>query len=331
MARGMSRRTDAVWNPPGRTADITALFALHRSGAAPAARIGRPAREARLRRAGRGPRLHGRALPRAARRVPARRVLWYALAAGAGSAAVASALGLVASSRRRIGHRGFLRRLARLGRPAARRGAPGPPRAAGHAVRRACVEALILITLIAALGVWFVAMPGFSRGDALLTALFLVDLVALALAALAAVGGRDAARVGGRIALGCAIASAGDGLVAVESAGRLGGVEFVAPLLWAAAGVALTAAADGDVAAYAPRACARTAPPPAGSTRGWCSRSPPSGDARDRLRAPSRRRPERRSARVLRLLLGRAAACSSSAVRPICSWTTASRSTASAG
>ena len=229
----------------------------------------------------------------AAGRVPARRLLWYVLAAGAGTAAVASALGLVATLGGgsataafyvgSLGSAGLLVGAAIL----ARRELPGTR-------FDAVVEALILITLIAALGVWFVAIPGFTSGDSLLTALFLVDLVALALAALAAVGGRGVARVGGRIALGCAIASAGDGLVAVESAGQLGAVEFLAPLLWAAAGAALTAAADGDSPRTRPRARRELASrldlhPP---RIPLCRRR---GDARHCPRAPSGRRPDARA------------------------------------
>jgi diguanylate cyclase (GGDEF)-like protein len=245
MASGESRRRDAVWNPPGRTADVTALFAL--IAAAP---MLLPALGVELEKLAFAIPVAalGYAFARclaAARRVPARRFLWNVVATAAALGATASVLGLVAglggdsaSAAYYVGSLASVALLVGTGM-LARRELSGTR-------LDAFVEALILITLIAALSVWFVVVPGVVDGDALLTAIVLIDLVALGLAALVAVGGRGLAHVGGRIALGCGLASAGDSFVALESAGYLGGAEFVAPLLWAAAAAALTAAADGD-------------------------------------------------------------------------------------
>ena len=90
------------------------------------------------------------------------------------------------------------------------------------------------------MGVWFVAVPGFKRGDAVLTSVFIVDLAALALAAIPtlAAAARADRRTGWWLLGVCAGATIGDGYVAA------GGLSpAVTALSWTAASICLVGAA----------------------------------------------------------------------------------------
>jgi diguanylate cyclase (GGDEF)-like protein/putative nucleotidyltransferase with HDIG domain len=102
-------------------------------------------------------------------------------------------------------------------------------------------DALLFDTVVVALGVWFVAVPGFRDGDAVLTSVFVVDLLALALAAVPTLAATERAErhTGWWLVGVCAGAACGDGFVAAggSSAG-------VTALFWTASSVALAAAAS---------------------------------------------------------------------------------------
>ena len=108
------------------------------------------------------------------------------------------------------------------------------------ASRQRLADALLFDTVVLALGVWFVAVPGFDHGDPVLTSVFVVDLLALALAAiptLAATERRDR-HTGWWLVGVCAGAAFGDGFVAA------GGTALaVTAIFWTASSVALVAAA----------------------------------------------------------------------------------------
>jgi diguanylate cyclase (GGDEF)-like protein/putative nucleotidyltransferase with HDIG domain len=102
------------------------------------------------------------------------------------------------------------------------------------------VDALLFDAVVVALGVWFVAVPGFEHGDPVLTTVFVIDLVALALAAVPTLAAtrRSDRRTGWWLLGVCAGAMVGDGFVTV------GGVApAVTALCWTASSVALVGAA----------------------------------------------------------------------------------------
>jgi diguanylate cyclase (GGDEF)-like protein/putative nucleotidyltransferase with HDIG domain len=112
------------------------------------------------------------------------------------------------------------------------------------------VDALLLGCVVAAGAIYFVAVPGFARGGPVLTWVFLVDLLALLLAALTTVGrsGTRHRRVGWWLTGACAAAMAGDGVVALQIGDRLGAHGLPTALMWAAAGYCVAVAAEVDVA-----------------------------------------------------------------------------------
>jgi hypothetical protein len=109
-------------------------------------------------------------------------------------------------------------------------------------------DAVLLGTLVIALGGYCVAIPGFTNGDALLTSVFLVDLCALLLGALATLAGPvGGARVRGWwLVAGCASAAIGDGLTSTAAAGELPSVVSLTALLWAGTGMCVAVAAHRE-------------------------------------------------------------------------------------
>jgi diguanylate cyclase (GGDEF)-like protein/putative nucleotidyltransferase with HDIG domain len=235
--RGRPRR-DAAWNPPSKGGDVTALFAVL---------VSVPLLLPLL--PGFGYVLFALpvlvmaiAAPRclAAARRSAHPVLWrtYALAAvlGGGASAVATAslldsglttvafyLGSGASICFLAGLTPLLRRHLFDARP------------------DRLVDALILAAVVVPLGLWFIAIPGFEHGDAILTLVFVIDLAALALAAVPALAATSRAdrRTGSWLMGVCASASVGDGFVAA------GGSSYAfTAICWTVGSVALVAAAS---------------------------------------------------------------------------------------
>jgi diguanylate cyclase (GGDEF)-like protein/putative nucleotidyltransferase with HDIG domain len=103
------------------------------------------------------------------------------------------------------------------------------------------VDALIFDAVVVALGLWFIALPGLDHGDLILTLVFMIDLGALALAAvptLAATASADR-RTGWWLVGVCAGAAVGDGFVAAGGAAPA----FTA-ICWTASSVALAMAAS---------------------------------------------------------------------------------------
>src|SRR4051812_18849828 len=234
--RGRPRR-DAAWNPPSKSGDVTALFAVLVS--VPMLLPLMP---------GVGYVLFvlpvlvmAIAAPRclAAARRSAHPLLWrtYALAAvlGAGASAVATASlldGRLTTVAFYLGSGASICFLAGL--------APLLRRDLFEARPDRLVDALIFAAVVVPLGLWFVAMPGFSR-DAILTLVFVIARAALALAAVPALAATSRAdrRTGWWLMGVCAGASVGDGFVAV------GGSSFAfTAICWTASSIALAAAAS---------------------------------------------------------------------------------------
>jgi diguanylate cyclase (GGDEF)-like protein/putative nucleotidyltransferase with HDIG domain len=102
------------------------------------------------------------------------------------------------------------------------------------------VDALLFDAVVVALGVWFVAVPGFDHGDPILTAVFVIDLAAVALAAVPTLAAADRGdrRTGWWLLGVCTGAAVGDGFVAAG-----GTSAAVTAVCWAASSVALVGAA----------------------------------------------------------------------------------------
>ena len=234
--RGRARR-DAAWNPPSKGGDVTALFAVLVSVplllpllpgfgyvlfALPVLVMAIAA-----------PRCVG------ASRRSAHPALWrtYAVAAVLGAAASAVATASLLDDRLTtaafyLGSGASICFLAGL-TPLLRRDVFGarPDR---------LVDALIFAAVVVPLGLWFIAIPGFEHGDAILTLVFVIDLAALARAAVPALGatGRADRRTGWWLMGVCAGAAIGDGFVAA------GGSSFsFTAICWTASSLALAGAA----------------------------------------------------------------------------------------
>lgn len=240
------RRRDQAWNPPSTGADVSALFAVLVGApfllpliadladlvfTIPLCVLGYAAVRAAA----------------AARRRAGARLAWTALAAGSAAAALASALavvemvtsGAIAGSYYlgAAGSAGLLLGIAAFAR-----------QGLAQARFESLVDALLLSLLLTAIGVYFVAVPGLSKGDVLLTVVFLVDLAALLVASLSvfACGARRHRRVAWCLVATAAAVTAGDALVAAAAAGLLGWLPTVTALLWAAGGAAVATAAALD-------------------------------------------------------------------------------------
>jgi diguanylate cyclase (GGDEF)-like protein len=196
----------------------------------------------------------------AAGRCPERRGVWSMLGTGnlfgGLAAALAVVVGAAGDGATAALYVGFAGSLGLLGGAAllARQNLPG-------ARLDQLGDAVLLATLVVAVGGFAVAVPGFEHGDSLLTLVFLVDLAAGllgALATLAGLGGRER-RVGWAIVAGCATAAIGDGLTSASAAGQVGDVVSITAILWAATGfsVALAARLDRDEPAPAPAEISR--------------------------------------------------------------------------
>jgi diguanylate cyclase (GGDEF)-like protein/putative nucleotidyltransferase with HDIG domain len=102
------------------------------------------------------------------------------------------------------------------------------------------VDAFLFDAVVLPLGLWLVALPGFRHGDPVLTLVFVVDLAALALAAVPALAATARAdrRTGWWLMGVCAGAAVGDGFIAAGGSS----VAFTA-ICWTASSLALVAAA----------------------------------------------------------------------------------------
>jgi diguanylate cyclase (GGDEF)-like protein len=183
----------------------------------------------------------------AARRAVERRGMWWVLAGAAGTATGSSALAVataVAGSSSRIAF--YVGSAASLLLVLAM--TLWARRVLDGVRMEQLVDALLLGCVLSAGAIYFVAVPGFAHGGPVLTGVFLTDLVALLVAALATVGrsGDRHRRVGWWLTATCAGAMLGDALVALESGGLVAD-GLPTAVLWAAAGYCVAVAAEIDV------------------------------------------------------------------------------------
>ena len=183
----------------------------------------------------------------AARRNPERRGNWMMLSLATLLAALAAGLGIVVSAAGvgatvafDVGFAASAALLAGVGLWASGR------------IRGARLVGLsdtaLLATLIVAVGLYFVVIPGFDHGDSVLTVVFATDLAALLVAAFATLAGseRRDRQVGWWLVIACGVAAVGDGLAAGAAAGEVRSLVALTAALWAFASAAIAAAADAD-------------------------------------------------------------------------------------
>ena len=261
------RRRDASWNRSGGGFDVSALFVLFAGGPLllPVVAAGMAAELsfvfpsvvlllATIR------------CVAAARRNRARLVAWVLFATACGLATVASLLALAAG----LGggestsglYVGALASAALLAAVASltRRTLIGAP-------AERLVDSALLGILFVALGLFFVAIPGFAHGDRLLTMVFVVDLCALFFTALFVMARRGSRhrRMGWALLAGVVAITIGDAAVTVAAAERMGSVDLAIAVLWAVGGFLLTLTADTEVAG----AESEPEPPDHGAGQRW--------------------------------------------------------------
>jgi diguanylate cyclase (GGDEF)-like protein/putative nucleotidyltransferase with HDIG domain len=178
-----------------------------------------------------------------------RRGMWRALTAACASAAAASAIALasaVAGGTLTVAF--YFGTLGSIGLLVA--GSLLAWRTLRGARLERIVDALLWCAVIAASGTYFVVIPGFAGGDAVLTSVFLIDLAAVVMFAVAVIVGLEPQhrRMGWWLVGAAATAAVGDALVAMDAAGWLPTLSGLAALLWAAAGFAVATAAEHETA-----------------------------------------------------------------------------------
>jgi diguanylate cyclase (GGDEF)-like protein len=182
----------------------------------------------------------------AARRQPERRVAWTAFAGACGIAAVASLIAISALVGAPQGGRIGLY----IGLAASACVLLGTLILAHDALRAkgpaAMVDQMLLAGVGASLLIYLLVVPGFARGDVLLTAVLTIDVVALVLAA-AAAGGTAPTAVKGLL-LGVVVTIClGDGAAAGSAAGLHFLPDAATPLLWGLASSCFAWAAGRDL------------------------------------------------------------------------------------
>ena len=114
------------------------------------------------------------------------------------------------------------------------------------AKRERLVDGVMFAVVAFGAATWFLLVPGFRHGDHLLTAVVVVDLVALGLA-VASLAARPARRhryVAGAVVAAATAAVAGDSLVSAAAANQIQTGSWGTALLWALAGYFIAAAAE---------------------------------------------------------------------------------------
>ena len=175
-----------------------------------------------------------------------RRAVWWLMCAAAGLGSLASAVTVLAPASGPFAHSGFYLGIAASACLAAAMWWLVRVSARGARLERV-VDAALLLLLITALAAYFVAIPGFSRGDSVLTLVFVLDLTAVLFASFAAVIRRERSyrRVGSALVLTTTSVAVGDALVVIASSGAHISQSATA-VLWAIAGFGCAYAADEE-------------------------------------------------------------------------------------
>ena len=243
---GKRRRRDEVWNPASHGADISAIFVVFAAGPLLLPLIGAQLDVIAFA----APLLFclfaAWRCALAARRSRARAAIWIVVGASVLTAAAASVVALLSAD----SDTAFYVGTAASGLLAAAMVALARRSLAG-ATRARIADGLLFPVLVGSVTVFFVAVPGFRDGDPVLTTAVVLDLVGLAAVAIALVGRPSGGNlhVSAPLALGLALATVGDGLVASDAAGLVETNGLPTALMWAAAGYLLALGADFDTGA----------------------------------------------------------------------------------
>lgn len=240
--RARRRRKDQPWNPPSSGPDISTVFVLFAAGPLLLPVLGATVHVFAfalgiVALAYAGFRAWG-----ASRRAPERRRFWLALVVTAVTAAFASVAGLAIVAGAPEALPFYLGAGASVSMLAA---TAGLARQATRGIRlERAVDALLLATVGVGAGIYFVAVPGFDHGDAVLTGVVVLDLAAVFAASLAVVATTGARR---RMTLGvltmCACAATGDALISLTASGGFAAPIWATGLLWVAAAMSIAVAA----------------------------------------------------------------------------------------
>jgi diguanylate cyclase (GGDEF)-like protein len=238
------RRREEIWNPPSRGFDISAIFVLFAAGPLLLPLIGAQLQVIAFAAPLAFCVFAGWRCILAARRSTERALVWFALAGATLTAAAASVVALAvphSSVAFYVGTAASGLLTVSMVELARRTQAAVP-------LQRSA-DGLLFPALAVSVTLWFVVIPGYSDGDAILTTAVTFDLLALCAAsfALAVRPTSDQLRVVGPLALGLGMATIGDGLIASASAGVLSTSGLPTAFLWAAAAYGLALAADFDV------------------------------------------------------------------------------------
>jgi diguanylate cyclase (GGDEF)-like protein len=106
-------------------------------------------------------------------------------------------------------------------------------------------DAALLSIPLVAVAIYYVAIPGFDHGRALLTVVFVTNVLALLVGAFTTLAGPDCGsrRAGWWLLAACAFASAGDGLIAAAAAGEMRFMAWLTAALWTLASASIAVAA----------------------------------------------------------------------------------------
>jgi diguanylate cyclase (GGDEF)-like protein/putative nucleotidyltransferase with HDIG domain len=258
-ARGMAgrrRRRDQIWNPPSRGVDISAIFVVFAAGPLLLPLIG-----AQLDVIAFATPLLFSAFATwrcalAARRSRPRRWVWVAFATATAFAMVASAIALADPHGDAPFYVGAIASAALVVATGelVRRSLSGAP-------RERIADGLLFPVLIIAFAAWFIVIPGFRTGDALLTGVVILDIVAVSWSALVLVGRPSAQllHITAPLTLGIALATVGDSMISAGAAGDLSTSGLPTALLWAGASYLGAVAADFDAGELPPELSAADA------------------------------------------------------------------------
>jgi diguanylate cyclase (GGDEF)-like protein len=184
---------------------------------------------------------------KAASRARSRRPLWALLTGGAALAALSSVLMIVTTITGSFTLAGFY--LGFAASVALLAAMYAFARSTVKAVRlERSVDAALLLLLVVALSVYFVAIPGFGHGDLVLTLVFVVDLAALVFATVGASMRRTSRhrRLGWGLVGVCGAATLGDGFVTATASGDVHISTSLTALMWAIAGFGVAYSADEE-------------------------------------------------------------------------------------
>jgi diguanylate cyclase (GGDEF)-like protein len=238
------RRREQVWNPPSHGADISAIFVLFAAGPLLLPLIGAQLDVIAFAMPLVFCLFAGWRCALAMRRSTTRSPIWAALAGATLTAAAASVIAIAVGDAKIVFY---------IGAAASVLLAVAMLDLARRSLARASLErvadGLLFPVLAISVTVWFIVIPGFTGGDAILAGAVAFDLLALCAASLALVvrPTTEQLRIAGPMVLGLGLVTVADAVISSNAAGQLTTNGVPTALLWAGASYCLALAADFDV------------------------------------------------------------------------------------